>query len=394
MTQGPERLNNVSLNVSLQSPLMDSLAQEAVGNSNPNAFDLHPWENFPQYTINDDFCLHPWDVSLLPGQISYGFPGDTPPFVTPPSTAGISENVLDVENDMTALCTGFTGDLEPYLSQRYQFDSQNKCRIQKITHLNLSTRFDVAQFILTESSLYAECRQEAGHMQIPIQSQREELEALISADVGRRLIELYRCFITPQYPIFSASSPLDPILSPPHLLAAVYAIVQPFVRYDEYLAIEFVYQVPPYTELSQLAYRGLQPQLHSPSLSTVQTLLLLLVRPSTNTTVSESPMKWTLLCTLVAAAHALGLHYDPKCWSIPSWQIAQRRRISFLIYATDKWLACSLGRPPLLNHDNWLVTSLAPDDELQAEIAPSPWSCLLTYSELCRIIEKVLCDLL
>lgn len=366
-------------NVSLPSPFLDPLTQVALANPFPDAFAPQAWEDLP------------WAVVVPPADS-----GDVgPSVVTPPTDAASSENVLDAENNLPPLCTGFTGDLEPYLSRHFRFDRYHQQGFRKLINLNLSNGFhDAPPFIRTEPSLYGSGRREAGHTEITTERLREDLEAIVSVDIGRRLVELYRLFIAPQYPIFSAACPLDAKTSRPELLAAVYAITQPFIRFDEYLSVEFVYKAPAYAELTQLAYRALQPQLHSPSLSTVQTLLLLVVRPSTDTSVSESPIKWTLLSTLVAVAHAIGLHYDLKPWNIAPWQIAQRRRISFLIYSVDKWLGCSLGRPPLLSPDNWLVTSLAPDDDLQAELTPKTWSCLLRYSSLTCIMDRVLRDLL
>ncbi|KAH8885857.1 hypothetical protein GQ53DRAFT_659094 [Thozetella sp. PMI_491] len=381
--------------ISLQPQLMDSIVQSAMDDLFPDAPASHLWEELPGYTMEENFGLPSWDADL-PSGADFGFPMASPSIATatPPSNESTSEEMLNIGSDTPVLFTGFTGEWDPYIYQRCRFDCHNKLAFRKITHLSLSQSVDETLLILTDPSLYTKCQQEVGHADVSRELLRQRLQSIISVDVGRRLIGLYQLFVAPQFPIFSTSSPLDPVSSDPCLLATVYAIVQPFVQLDEHLVIEFAYEVPPYAELLQLAHSGLQPQLHSPSLSTVQILLLLLVRPSTDTSVSESPMKWSLLCTLVAAAHALGLHDDPTPWSnLPPWLIAQRRRISFLIYSTDKWIACSLGRPPILQSNNWLVTSLTTDDELQSELGSYSWSCLMQYSDLCEIIDKMLSEL-
>merc|ERR1711939_692255 len=185
-------------------------------------------------------------------------------------------------------------------------------------------------------------------------------------------------------------NPLDPRKSPPYLLAAVYSIVQPFVQVDDILFIERAYDTPPYAQLSRIVWRELFAELHAPSIPVVQALLLIVVRPPTTDHLSEAAWKWNLFGTLVAPAQTLGLHQNPKTWHIPGWQISQRRRISWTLYATDKWLACAFGKPPLLHPNNWLVDSLSNCDSFDAGISPEEWSYLLSFSCLTSILSKSL----
>jgi hypothetical protein len=109
--------------------------------------------------------------------------------------------------------------------------------------------------------------------------------------------------------------------------------------------------------------------------------------------VLDSGFKWSQLASLIACAHTLGLHLDPKSWRLPPWQIAQRRCLSYFIYSTDKWLALSLGRPPLLHYDNWLVTSPSQEDRPVSGLDPQAWTNIMKRAKLDSLLDRVLTQL-
>jgi hypothetical protein len=256
--------------------------------------------------------------------------------------------------------------------------------------LGLACQPHLPHFRHYEIALYPQSLLSLGLHQVHLCFVGKELESVVSVATGIRLIGLFDRFIAPQYPIFSTSSYPSARSSPTYLLAAIYCIVLPFIQFDDILPTELAYEQPPYSALLQIALRVLAFEIYNPSLPVIQALLLILVRPLTNPLVSESSLKWTVQGILVTSAQTLGLHTDPKTWSIAKWQIAQRRRISFLIYATDTWIACSLGRPPLLNGENWLVTSLSQDDELQTGLDAIMWKRLVQHAELTGVLRNVL----
>lgn len=223
---------------------------------------------------------------------------------------------------------------------------------------------------------------------------RTELEGLVSIDTGARLVALFRRFVLPQYPIFSDHQFPDPHSSAPYLLAAVYMVAQPFARLDDVLSIELAYENLDNQGLFKIVEEALRWEAHNPSLSVVQTLLLLVLRPSTNPLVLESSSKWSLHGTLVTTCQSLGLHHDPSTWSIASWQVSLRRRISAAVFSLDKWLACSLGRPPLITQDAWLVISLTTTDGYASSISPDVWSQYTMYAQLGPILGDALARLL
>lgn len=300
---------------------------------------------------------------------------------------------LDSNGDLNAQALGHSGDMDPYLLQNYRYDSLGAFKFKQLTIRSVCHGSLPTQFLLSQPGMFSLSRQEMGLRQIPPGFMKEELETLVPADTGTRLIALFSRFILPQYPIFSESQFPDPQSSPPDLLAAIYMTAQPFAKLDDVLSIELAYESLNNQALFKLVNEALQYAAHNPSLATVQTMLLLVLRPSTNPLILESSFKWSLHGQLVTTAQTLGLHYDPGIWNIPSWQIALRRRISSTIFALDKWLASSLGRPPLVTKDAWLVTSLTTGDGYTSALSPEIWSEHMRYAELGSLLGDVLLQL-
>jgi hypothetical protein len=207
-------------------------------------------------------------------------------------------------------------------------------------------------------------------------------------------LSLLHTYIEPQYPIFSIEAPPDPESSPVHLLAAAYAVAFPFSIYDDQLCIDLAYDTPPYADLSRLVNMSLRPELHSPTISVAQTLILLLIRPLANPLVAEAPYKGSLMGSLAAVAITLGLHLDAGSWNIPVGQIVLRRRLSFVIFCLDKWMAASLGRPRQLRDDDWIVTTLGATDRRGTQLTDAEWHHLTVFGQITQILDSALSKLL
>jgi hypothetical protein len=173
---------------------------------------------------------------------------------------------------------------------------------------------------------------------------------------------LSRCrflrFVQPQFPILCESALPDPKSAPTHLLAAIYCIAQPFVTFDDHLCVELAYTPPSAQLLSNMAWRSLNQSLSQPTISSIQTAIILLLKLPSNALVLDSAWKWTILGMTVSMAHTLGLHLDPRSWNLPAAEIVLRCRLSWSIYALDKWLAFSFGRPSHISREDWLVIGL------------------------------------
>ncbi|KAH3941919.1 hypothetical protein HBH70_179610 [Parastagonospora nodorum] len=301
---------------------------------------------------------------------------------------------LDANDNLNPQVLGHSGDMDPYLLQHYRYDST--CATFKFKQLTIHSVCQdkvPTQFLVSRPEIFTVARNEMGLRQVSTEVAREELEALVPADTGLRLIALFRRFILSQYPIFSESHFPGPQSSPPHLLAAVYMVAQPFAKFDDVLSVELAYETLNNRALFRLVTEALQFETHNPSLSTVQTLLLLVSRPSTNPLVLESSFKWSLHGQLVSTAQNLGLQYDPGSWNIAPWQISLRRRISCTIYTSDKWLASSLGRPPLVTRDTWLVTSVTSMDSNESGLSSEIWLHHILYAKLGSLLGDVLAQL-
>ncbi|KAH7204643.1 fungal-specific transcription factor domain-containing protein [Fusarium oxysporum] len=341
--------------------------------------------------INIDF-LQDLDIDGPEYQFMFQTPDNDPPSTAAESTDGSYSKIyplLDGHENLHPETLGLSGDMDPYLLQRYQSDEHGTFKFKQLAIRSVNNNPPV-QFLLSQPSLFAQSRKEAGHTGASISSQRAELERAVSQNMGKRLISLYNRFIAPHYPIFSTESPPDPATSAPCLLAAIYSIALPFAMYDDQLCIDMAYDSPDAEDLAVLINTAVDFDIHSPNLATVQTLFLLIARPSSNPLVSDASYRWTTMGTLVSVATNIGLHLDPSLWNIPSAQIAARRRLSVFIYALDKWLAAALGRPPHINRENWLVDELSTQDEHASGLGPSQWADIMDFSALTSSLASTL----
>ncbi|KAF4904018.1 Cytochrome P450 monooxygenase cypX [Colletotrichum fructicola] len=289
---------------------------------------------------------------------------------------------------------GLSSDMDPLLIRHYRFDEMGMFAFKELAIHSVQHSPLPCQFLISQQSLFSRRREEeAGLSKGYEDSFREELQQVIPLDVGRRLVRLFYQFIHPKWPIFSESHPLDPESAPLCLVAATYAISLPFAVHDDKLSVDVAYDKPPYAELSRIIEKSLAYEMHSPTLAIVQALLLLVLRPSSDPMVADTASRWDLLGRLTSCATTLGLHLDPSRWSMASWQISHRRRLSFIIYATDKWLACGLGRPPLIHEDNWLVTTLRYDDFSDSGLDAPAQNHLINFSAITRTLASTLSKL-
>lgn len=284
---------------------------------------------------------------------------------------------------------GLTGDMDPHLLRHYQTDEHGTLKFKQLAIRTVRDDPPV-QFLISHPSLFGQSRQEAGHQPVQVSDARRELEKILPDNIGKGLMRLYQRFIAPHYPIFSDEEQPDPSTSPPCLLAAIYSISLPFAKYDDQLCIDMAYDSPRAEDLAGLINAAVATDIHSPTIATVQTLFLLVVRPSSNPLISDASYRWTTMGMLVSAAINVGLQLDPQRWNIPLGQVHARRRLSFLVYALDKWLAAALGRPPYVNRENWLVDELTIQDSHSSGLGPSSWADLMAFSTLTSYLPSIL----
>jgi len=309
------------------------------------------------------------------------------------------ERSLDDLGDMTAQFCGSTGDMDPFVLRRYRYNENGEFNFSKLSVRNIQDEDLPVQFLLSPRELSLETRNETELVNDHISTSDEpriQLNALIQIETGSRLIKLFFDFIQPQIPLLSVNNTPSPHHAPVELLAAIYCISQQFATYDDRLCIDFAYKLPSAQKLFNIAWRGLNRSLVSPTIATVQTMLILLLKSPTNDLVLDSAFKWSLVGTVVSTAQNIGLHLDSKEWNLPKHEALLRRRLSWAVFAFDKWFATSLGRPSHINSNDWLVDRLEISDlqlktTLNIEVETS-WC--LQLSQLTVILDEVLADLL
>lgn len=286
------------------------------------------------------------------------------------STSG--EPSLDKQDSCNAQSIGISGENDPWLLSRYRFDEYNEASFQSIRLRKLRdgsvdegripTFFTIAHNALTVKA------QPVAKSET-IDKLRQEMEDMVSDDVGKRLIHLYYKYVQPYFPILTREDGLprdesgvrEPKYVPTCVLAATYGHALPFCSWDEKLCVE-VYTPPSADSMFRIAWLTVQPLLHTPTLAVLKTLLLLVQRKPTNKHVADTPFKWLISNLAVGVAQTLGINRDPSDWALPSWEIKLRKRLAWATFIQDKWLALNFGRSSHIHPDAWDVEHLTMDD--------------------------------
>ncbi|KAL2809158.1 fungal-specific transcription factor domain-containing protein [Aspergillus granulosus] len=365
-------------NDSMPPPMLVSSPQMALPVISP---DIGPPTDSSFPHPNEEHLEYP---SPQPGQAMfedlflslYGSP-------TPQGTARSLDNLQDA----TAQLCGLTGDMDPFVLQHYKFDANSEFAFSKLTIRQVQQTEVPVQFLLSKQELTIESRAEVELSAL----EPTDLNAIVPPESGDRLIKLFFRFIQPQFPVLCENAPPNPRDAPIHLLAAIYCIVQPFTAFDDHLCVELAYTPPSAQTLLNMAWRSLNHSLPQPTISSIQTTIILLLRLPTNALVLDSAWKWTLLGIAVSMAHTLGLHLDPQTWNLPQSEIILRRRLSWLIYILDKWLAFSFGRPTHISLDDWLVVELTDLDLVNG--GQGVLAFPVEFSKLTTILDSTLSSL-
>ncbi|KAL1652335.1 hypothetical protein SLS58_000462 [Diplodia intermedia] len=341
-----------------------------------------------------DLPTSPAAASPAPSRL---LPATTPPDPAPPLASDPAPDPprepssLDADTSHNAQIVGLSGESDPYLLRLYRFDNSDQCPFQQLSIRNVGRSGGVpVQFMVQDNHLASKAQ--PGDFGKSVAAIRDEVTAMVGNDVGKRLVRLWVLslpfllpavsdlessghhssfrrffrYVQPYFPVLShervvQTMDCDPDAIPTCLLAAIYGHALPFCVFEDRLCVE-VYQPPSPDDLFQLSWQSALPQYHTPSLSIVQTLLLLVQRRPTNRHVADTPFKWTMMAELFALAQTLGLNIDPSSWSIPPWEKRLRRRLAWAVYVQDKWLSLNFGRSSHIQMDDWDVAPLSQDD--------------------------------
>ncbi|KAL8691401.1 MAG: hypothetical protein Q9218_003367 [Villophora microphyllina] len=162
-----------------------------------------------------------------------------------------------------------------------------------------------------------------------------------------------RSFPVVEQPFFHAYDERQSTNIEPGLLAAMYAAAasSPIPGFPP--ATQFGVDL---AQLDEIAFRWYENSLARPTLSTIQTGILLMQRPGVDTR--------TLNSQLVSAAYEIGLHLDCTPWALTDTERSLRKRLAWALYMQDKWCALLHGRPSQIPSSHWAVKDLAENDFL------------------------------
>jgi hypothetical protein len=199
--------------------------------------------------------------------------------------------------------------------------------------------------------------------------------------------------VNPNFPILSITEIPSPSDSPLHLLAAIYLVAEQFVSFDDFLCLHVLYHPTPVKSLFDSTWRLINTSMHRPTISIIQASLILLLKAPRDRHVLDRPFKWSLLGFIINAAQSIGLHLNPDAWRVPTHEIQLRKRISWLIFAMDKWFSLSLGFPSNLSDENWTVFQIDTKTAV-ASSAETENPFVIQFSKLTSILNSVLYKLL
>lgn len=155
-----------------------------------------------------------------------------------------------------------------------------------------------------------------------------------------------------------------------------------------------MYESFPSKRLTEIATAALHRDCNAPTLTHVQTALLLLLAPPENLLMPETAARWALHGTLVAMGQGLGLFHDPSGWKLSPQEIKLRRILSWAVRCVDSWLAAALGRVPLIEESNWMVPPPSVADFAEFELALGVSEVFIPLVQLTQILISVLAKLL
>ncbi|KAL6149793.1 hypothetical protein ACJBU6_11325 [Exserohilum turcicum] len=289
--------------------------------------------------------------------------------------------------ETASIVCGLTGDMDPYLMQKYNFGLDNNFVFKRLTVRSMTQDIHPVQLLVSNITDPMEQSDKDGH------SYREQLERLVTHDVGVRLVSLFFRFVYPHFPILPQEQSTEPGRSNPSTLAAIYLVTLPFASFDDYLSVQIAYDLPYTEKLWDLALEVVHRELHKPDFSTLQTLILLLVSPPHKPLMPEYSTKWSLVGIMVAVSQTLGLHFDPTSWDILPAEVQLRKRLSWAVKMIDVWHAAVLGRSCLIHDEEWPVPPPFLSDFSQQECEATFPAHFIHMYKLTDILHTVLTTL-
>ena len=260
---------------------------------------------------------------------------------------------------------GYTTELEPIL-----FDLSQDSRIVS-QNASYQKSDDRNAFLIPDGEIHNYLHIDASNLRY--------IEEVVHGQ-GSMLMQVFELTFNRTFPVVQDHLLQDPFGSDidPGLLAAIYALAASSSTSNVQLSPENI------DRLEEIAFRVYDSALFKPTLSTIQTGVLLIQRPSVDSK--------ALNTQLVGMAYELGLHLDCTSWSISTEERILRKRLGWALYMQDKWCSLIHGRPSSISRDHWAVPAFDEDDQIEGadEEAQRGRELFIQMTRLTAILSTVL----
>ncbi|KAL4808235.1 fungal-specific transcription factor domain-containing protein [Aspergillus unguis] len=172
---------------------------------------------------------------------------------------------------------------------------------------------------------------------------------------------------------------------PASLLGAIYCSALPYWDYSPSLVGKTAFDDE---WLREDVFQSVLQEAKTPSLYTIQAMLLYMQLPPQHVREPNHPGFWPLTNQLVGLAQETGLHIDPANWDIASSERHHRRVLWWAVYMHDKWLAHWLGRPSHIDDRQFSTAPLTMEDFTNMSSHPLDiqyWESVSLFVKLSRL---------
>lgn len=258
----------------------------------------------------------------------------------------------------SAIVLGLTADQDPFLLDMYNYGTTDHTS-SFIKH-SIRQVGNVGPGVPVQFLAYRDERNKQD-----IEEQRLRITS-IAGKFEERLLALFFQFVYPTYPIVDRMQFFRDYYSKraninPGLLAGMLALSCVWWKYDAELC---VHSIP--AGLADSLYKECEScvarEIKSPTVATVQSLLLLLQRRLSIEETAETYAMTVEAARLVAVAHNLGLHIDCSNWTISPSSKRIRRRLWAIVGIMEKWTLVNCGSPLLLRPEDTNVGPYESDE--------------------------------
>ncbi|KAF4990007.1 hypothetical protein FDECE_14522 [Fusarium decemcellulare] len=291
-----------------------------------------------------------------------------------------------VTPNRTALYVGNSSDQDVYLLRHLPFDETNSFgrtnwRVWKIFADERAPAYFTASIVIFPWGSSLTWMQSYPNTLLDAKDDIYDLDQ-VNAMVNPyqpHLLGLYYKYVHPSLPILVPREHIEASIAagtiPASLVASIYSSAIPFWhRSSELTDVTPIARSP----LCDLIFRAVNLEARTPSLQTIQAMLLYMQLLPVYIREPNHPGFWALTCQLVGLAQEVGLHIDPANWNIRSSERHLRRILWWAVYMHDKWLAHWLGRPSHIDDRQFSVQPLTVDDF--QEVAAQPMDVHLSNS--------------